>query len=115
LFTGSPTFCLRRWLAEWRVLNWTEVVAGMLRMLFASEILDGLIGPPDPSESASRHIQTAANTDINRGHKAWFDNLLDRIAEYRAEERALVESRAKAIIARCEPSAMCSLAIPKQS
>lgn len=48
-----------------RVLNWTEIMAGMLRMAFASELLDELIGPPAPEGSPRATLQLAANIDIN--------------------------------------------------
>jgi CHAT domain len=42
-----------------RVLNWTEIISGMLRMTFASEVLDELIGPPDREGSPRARKATA--------------------------------------------------------
>ena len=99
--------------AEKRVLNWTEVIAGMLRMLFASEILDGLVGFPSGADDERGRIQTTANVDINSGEEAWYDNLLNRIAEHQAKDRAVFESKAKAILARCEAIRYVQLGNPE--
>jgi hypothetical protein len=88
--------------AEKRVLNWTEVIAGMLRMLLASEMLDHLVGPPAPPDSPRGRIQAAANMDINIGDEGWYDKLLDRIVVHRGETRERVVSRAAGILARFE-------------
>lgn len=99
--------------AKKRVLNWTEVVAGMLRMLYASEVLDKLVGPPAPPESPRGKIQLAANMDINTGDEDWYDNLLDRIAQHRGERRESVNSKAKAVLARCEAIRYIQLGNPE--
>jgi hypothetical protein len=99
--------------AQKRVLNWTEVVAGMLRMLYASEVLDGLVGPPAPAESPRGKMQSAANMDINTGNEHWYDNLLDRIAQHRGDPRERVVLKAKAVLARCEAIRYVQLGNPE--
>jgi hypothetical protein len=99
--------------AKKRVLNWTEVVAGMLRMLYASEVLDGLVGPPAPAESPRSKIQYAANMDINTSDEDWYDNLLDRIAKHQGDTRGRVNSKAKAVLARCEAIRYIQLGNPE--
>jgi hypothetical protein len=99
--------------AKKRVLNWTEVIAGMLRMLYASELLDVLVGPPAPAESPRRKIQTAANVDINSRDDNWYDTLLDRIAEHRGDPRERVESKARGVLARCEAIRYIQLGNPE--
>src|SRR5205823_421219 len=70
--------------ARGRVLNWTEIVSGMLRMILASEILDALVGLPADLGTPRGDIQLKANEDINlHEDEEWFDNLLKNIAEYR--------------------------------
>jgi hypothetical protein len=97
----------------YRVLNWTEVIAGMLRMLFASELLDALVGPPTPLASARRQIQGRANMDINTGDPAWFENLIDQVSIYRSENRATVEGRIRDVIAQCEAIRYVQLGNPE--
>lgn len=99
--------------AEKRVLNWTEVIAGMLRMLLASEMLDALVGPPAPSESPRGEIQTATNMDINTGDENWFDNLLDRIAKHRGDTRETVEAKARSVLVRSEAIRYLQLGNPE--
>jgi hypothetical protein len=96
-----------------RVLNWTEVIAGMLRMLLASEMLDRLVGPPAPVDSPRGEIQTSANIEINTHDEEWYDKLLDRIAAQRGETRERIESRAAAILARSEAIRYVQLGNPE--
>jgi hypothetical protein len=99
--------------AHKRVLNWTEVIAGMLRMLYASEVLDALVGPPAPLETPRGKIQSITSMDINTGDEHWYDNLLDRIAKHRGEPRDHIESKAKAVLARCEAIRYVQLGNPE--
>jgi hypothetical protein len=97
-----------------RVLNWTEIVAGMLRMTFSSELLDELIGPPAREGSPRARLQLAANIDINaREEDAWYDNLLSNIAKERGEDRREIESEARGVIARCESIRYVQLGNPE--
>lgn len=100
--------------ARRRALNWTEVVAGMLRMLLASEVLDGLVGPAAPIEAPRGQLQLKANIDINaREDDNWFDNLLSNIAEHNKQEVSAVASKARAIIARAEAIRYVQLGNPE--
>ncbi len=99
--------------AKKRVLNWTEVVAGMLRMLYASEVLNELVGPPRALDSPRGNIQSAANADINTGDERWYDNLLDRIAQHRGVTCERVESKAATVLARCEAIRYVQLGNPE--
>jgi hypothetical protein len=100
--------------ARGRVLNWTEIVSGMLRMLLASEMLITLVGPPSGTDSPRVKIQLKANTDINVAEDAaWFDNLLANIAENREWEIAKIAMRAQHIIARCEAIRYVQLGNPE--
>jgi len=88
--------------AQKRVLNWTEILSGMQRMFLASEILRGLIGPPDIEGSPRWKMEREANMDINSYDPDWFENLLSRIAEYRGEEYDFILERVSRIIALSE-------------
>jgi hypothetical protein len=96
-----------------RVLNWGEIVWGMLRMLFASEVLNDLVGEPAPLESARGRMQASANVDINSGHPEWFERLLTRIAEYRNEDLTTVTARVKRVVARSEAIRYVQLGKPE--
>jgi hypothetical protein len=100
--------------AQMRVLNWTEVMAGMLRMLYASEVLDALVGPPAPEGTARWKLQTAVNIDINTRDEAWYDNLIDSIAQHRSEPRERVQTRASTVLARCEAIRYIQLGNPEK-
>jgi len=100
--------------AEVHVLNWTGVITGMVQMLFASEMLDYLVGPPEPEGSPRWGMQTAANIDINSGEERWFDNILDRVAIHLGQERNSLESRAKGFIGRTEAIRYVQLGSPEQ-
>ena len=100
--------------ARKRVLNWTEVIAGMLRMTLASELLDELVGPPAPTESPRGQIQLKVNIDINaREDDAWFDNLLHNISEHRSQDIAIIQARARTIIARADSIRYVQLGNPE--
>lgn len=99
--------------ARKRVLNWTEVISGMLRMMLASEILDDLVGPPAPLDTPRGHIQSAINIAINSYDPSWFDQLLERIAAQRSEKLGSVQSRVKGAIARSEAIRYVQLGNPE--
>ncbi|MBR0704563.1 CHAT domain-containing protein [Bradyrhizobium diazoefficiens] len=100
--------------AKIRVLNWTEVVGGMLRMLLASEILDSLVGPPQESGSARAKLQTNVNVEINSGeHEDWFERLLAAISEVTGRTMEHVRIRARAVIARSEAIRYVQLGNPE--
>ncbi|WFU16626.1 CHAT domain-containing protein [Bradyrhizobium sp. CB3481] len=99
--------------ARKRVLNWTEIISGMLRMAFASELLDELIGPPAPEGSPRSNLQLASNVDINLRQEDWYGNLLANIARERNQGVDIIESRASAITARCESIRYIQLGNPE--
>jgi hypothetical protein len=99
--------------AEKRVLNWTEVIAGMLRMLFASEMLDHLVGPPAPQGTPRGKLQLEANMDINTREEAWFDNLIAAIAEHHGVAAEAIASKAAGVIAHCEAIRYVQLGNPE--
>jgi CHAT domain-containing protein len=98
--------------AKEHVLNWTGVITGMIQMLFASEMLDYLVGPPE-REGPRWDMQTAANTDINSGEEKWFDNLLDKVAAHLDEDRISLDARAKGFIGRTEAIRYVQLGSPE--
>lgn len=100
--------------AKIRVLNWTEIIGGMLRMLLASEILDGLVGPPQEAGSARAKLQTNVNIEINSGeHQDWFERLLTAISEVTGHTMEHIETKARAVIARSEAIRYVQLGNPE--
>jgi len=99
--------------ANKRVLNWTEIISGMQRMLLASEILDGLVGPLERPPSPRAKIQSEANMHINTGDPEWFEWLLETIAKHRNESMEAVLGRANSIIARSEAIRYIQLGNPE--
>jgi hypothetical protein len=100
--------------ARGRVLNWNEVISGMLRMLFASEMLDALVGPPDQEGTPRYDMQMAANTDINTYEEEdWFGNLIRAISVHRNEPLDKTASRARAVTARAEAIRYVQLGHPE--
>jgi hypothetical protein len=96
-----------------RVVNWTEIVSGMLRMLLVSEILDGLVGPPAEMGSPRATMQSQANAYINSGDSDWFEQLISDIAKHRAETEDATLARAQGIIARAEALRYVQLGNPE--
>lgn len=96
-----------------RVLDWTEVISGMLRMLLATEILDALVGPPSGLRTPRGLMQRDANMDINGDRPDWYERLIQRIAEHRGESAQAVTNRAKGIIARSEAIRYVQLGNPE--
>jgi len=96
-----------------RVLCWTEVISGMLRMQFASEHLDRLVGPPAAPDSPRGRLQYAANMDINSFVEAWYDNLLHRIAQHLGKPDDAIASQARGIVARSEAIRYVQLGNPE--
>lgn len=97
-----------------RSLTWMEVVSGMLRMLLASELLDSLVGPPAEEGTFRSKLQIQVNADINiEEDENWFDNLLARIAEHRQQRLAVVETKARAVLAQAEAIRYVQLGNPE--
>ena len=100
--------------ANKRVLEWTEVIAGMLRMSLASELLDDLVGPPAPLESPRIQLQLKANMYINAdGDENWYERLLADIAEHRGQGVAVVATKAASIVARSDAIRYVQLGNPE--
>ena len=101
--------------ARERVLNWTEIVSGMLRMTLATEILDGLIGPPTSDRDSPRgKLQLQANKDINiRETDQWYERLIDGIAKQRGDAVADIARKAGAIVARSDSIRYVQLGHPE--
>ncbi|HUZ31173.1 MAG TPA: CHAT domain-containing protein [Xanthobacteraceae bacterium] len=99
--------------AEWRVLNWTEVIGGMIRMLLATEMLDQLVSFPTPKGTPRWEMQFAANGDINSGDESWFDNLIENIAAHRKERKEAIEQKANGVVACSEAIRYAQLGSPE--
>ncbi|HML07875.1 MAG TPA: CHAT domain-containing protein [Xanthobacteraceae bacterium] len=100
--------------ARGRVLNWTEVVSGMLRRFLASELLDALVGPPGDADTPQGKLLVKAGEDIDvREDNHWFDNLLERIAENRGQHLAAIQAKAQSLIARAEAIRYIQLGNPE--
>jgi hypothetical protein len=83
-------------------------------MFLASEILDGLVGPPNDVDTPRGKLQVRANEGINLNEdEHWFDNLLDGIAEHRKQDVAAVRAKAQSIIARAEAIRYIQLGNPE--
>jgi CHAT domain len=96
-----------------RTLNWAEVIAGMLRMLFVSEILNALIPHGVIEDPIHSDIQLQANMDINTGDARWFENLTERIAGHRGETPAAASEHIQKVIARSEAVRYVQLGNPE--
>jgi hypothetical protein len=55
-----------------------------------------------------------ANTDINSGEDAWFENLIQNVAEVRNETVEVATNHVQRVIARSEAIRYVQLAIPKR-
>ena len=90
-------------------------MSGMIRMSFATELLDALIGPPAEEGTPRSKMEMAANVDINlREDDNWYTNLLTAIAKERNGSLEAIESKARDIMARCNSIRYVQLAIPKR-
>lgn len=99
--------------ARHRVLNWTEIVTGMQRMIVTSEILDGLVNKADGPFTARGRIQSAANLNINTGKPDWYERLLADIARHRGETVEAVTTLAERVVARSEAIRYIQLGHPE--
>jgi CHAT domain len=61
-------------------IPWAEVVSGMLRMSYVTDILRAMKEPLLLTDDAYRTVHTRANTAINMFRPDWFPSLLDDIA-----------------------------------
>jgi uncharacterized membrane protein YfbV (UPF0208 family) len=78
-------------------LSWLEVIAGMLRMTVATEIINELVGVHGAIQTRQR-----ANIDINSRRTDWFERLVENLAPEIGEEPTRVRKRALAAIARSD-------------
>jgi hypothetical protein len=78
-------------------LSWLEVIAGMLRMTVATEIINELVGVHGAIQTRQR-----ANIDINSRRTDWFERLVENLAPEIDEEPTRVRKRALAAIARSD-------------
>jgi len=99
--------------ARRRVLNWTEIVTGMQRMIVVSEILDVLVNKADGPFTPRGLLQTAANLNINAGEPEWYERLLAAIAEHRGETLDVVTTLAERVISRSEAIRYIQLGHPE--
>ncbi len=90
-------------------LSWLEVIAGMLRMTVATEIINELVG-------VHGAIQTrqSANIDINSRRTDWFEMLVENLAPEVGEEPTRVRKRALAAIARSDAIRYTHLGNPER-
>jgi hypothetical protein len=96
-----------------RTLNWTEVIAGMLRMLLVSEILNALIPHGVIENTTHSDIQLQTNMDINTGNARWFENLTERIADHRGKTPVATSEHIQKVIARSEAVRYVQLGNPE--
>lgn len=95
--------------AKHRRVDWCEIIAGMLRMTLATETVNGML----EEGQVSRDIRSAANMDINTGNPAWYDIMLEKIAEVADLEPQTVARRARAIMSRGESIRYIQLGCPE--
>lgn len=99
-----------------RVLTWTEVVAGMLRMTLVSEIISGLAGVEAlrPQESSPIHkLQIDVYYKINTRQSGWYDALLEGLAPILSWDIDRVRARADGVISRSEAIRYIQLGNPE--
>lgn len=100
----------------WRVLNWTEVVSGMLRMTLISEVLDEIVGTPltkARNQQEVHDLQVRANLWINSREIDWYDQILSDLAELVGRDEAAIRHRAAGVIARSEAVRYIQLGNPE--
>lgn len=99
-----------------RVLNWTEVVSGMLRMMLVSEILRDVISAT-ASEERNRQgvhdLHVRANVWINTHKFDWYDLFLNELAELLNRDELSIRRHANRIIARSEAIRYIQLGNPE--
>jgi hypothetical protein len=96
------------------VVDWTEVVSGMLRMLLASELLIGLVGPPDGPETPRGNLEVVTGMRINaEADEQWFERVLEDVTKFTGAGRHEVRQKAQAIIACSEAIRYVQLGRPE--
>ena len=82
-------------------------------MLLASEIISELVEAKDGNFSKRESVQMKANTDINSGEDAWFENLIQNVAEVRNETVEVATNHVQRVIARSEAIRYVQLGNPE--
>lgn len=90
-------------------LSWLEVIAGMLRMTVATEIINELCDVHGAIQTRQR-----ANIDINSRRTDWFERLVENLAPEAGEELARVRKKALAAIARSDAIRYTHLGNPER-
>ena len=99
--------------AKERVLDWTEIIAGMQRMFLTGEILGVLMKGKD--ERFMRHkVEIETSLAINRaGYVDWYEKLLAAITEHQKESLASITQKARDVLARSESIRYVQLGNPE--
>ena len=71
-------------------IPWTEVIAGMLRMSYVTDVLRTLQGRLQIPNGTYRRLHVEANMAINTFRRDWFDNLLTGVAAETGRDRDAV-------------------------
>jgi hypothetical protein len=74
-------------------INWTEVVTGMLRMSYATDLLFKFEELHGITPGSLRDVQMTANMAITMNDPAWFEKVLEGIAKKTNEPLAKVTER----------------------
>lgn len=94
-------------------VSWLQIVSGMIRMWFASDILDDLVGRAEEVRADRTRLQNEANYGINTGRHDWYDRMLDALVDVLKIERRVVERKAFAAMARSEAIRYVHLGSPE--
>ncbi|UWR73179.1 CHAT domain-containing protein [Phaeobacter inhibens] len=90
-------------------LSWLEVIAGMLRMTVATEIINELAGVHGAIQTRQK-----ANIDINSRRTDWFERLVQNLVSETGDEPARVRKKALAAIARSDAIRYTHLGNPER-
>jgi hypothetical protein len=74
-------------------MNWTEIVTGMLRMSYITDILRKFEQIHDMPFFQLNQMQVVANVTINRNDPNWFDQVITALAEKTKETEQQVRAR----------------------
>lgn len=90
-------------------LSWLEVIAGMLRMTVATEIINDLCGV-----QGAMQTRLNANIDINSRRTDWFERLVENLVPETGEELTRVRKKALAALARSDAIRYSHLGNPER-
>ncbi|TBF65688.1 CHAT domain-containing protein [Rhizobium leguminosarum] len=99
--------------AHGTAVSWLQVISGMIRMWFASDVLDDLIGRSVDFQRERILLQNETNNDINVGRPDWYHRMLDALSKVMKIDRADVERKAKAAMSRSEAIRYVHLGSPE--